>query len=229
LEKSEIEQGYSLNLKNQLVSIFKDLRQKVLFFQTQFGPHNFRKCPRCSHVYSRNHCLLSSICGSGQSLEGTSTTDKIVFETFTFTLDHSEQQPLKIVDTHKQRNQPRTTRGPCGFQMVWEDLQPVSSTKLVQSSESHSLGSVVGVDTPKNPRGSEKRAKKITGCKIEFDQSRILFDRSEVNGETPAPQVVSSEPKENCPEVGGGEKPSFFSRVLEEMRSWIHYFWLIIH
>ena len=157
-DNAALEAGHVLNMVNQLNTVLFDIRKECFKYQCEYGVSEFRKCPYCGLVWTKQEsCSGNTICGNEYStVSDTGDGKYVVFGTFSFAWKN-DNLTIKKKRTQDLNNRCSRPMFGCGKTINWKDMATVelpdefrdairlcsSGIKVDPSSES-SFGGKIG-------------------------------------------------------------------------------------
>ena len=125
-DSAALEAGHVLNMVNQLHTVLFEVRKECFNYQCEHGVSEFRKCPYCGLVWTKNgSCSGNTICGNADSTVSDTGDGKCtVFGTFSFEWESDELTIKKKRGQDGHIRSPRPMFG-CGKTINWKDMATV--------------------------------------------------------------------------------------------------------
>ena len=125
-DSAALEAGHVLNMVNQLRTVLFEIRKECFKYQCDHGVSEFRKCPYCGLVWTKNDsCSGSTICGNADPTVSDAGDGKCtVFGTFSFAWKSDKLTIKKKREQDVHIRSPRPMSG-CGKTINWKDMATV--------------------------------------------------------------------------------------------------------
>ena len=131
-DSAALEAGHVLNMVNQLNTVLFEIRKECFKYQCEYGVSEFRKCPYCGLVWTKEECCSgNTICGNGDStVSDTGDGKYAVFGSFSFAWE-SDKLTIKKKRKHIVNSRPMFG---CGKTINWKDMATVQLPSVFRDS-----------------------------------------------------------------------------------------------